>query len=58
MMGRLSKKEIDEVELLCRKINCPDISNVEKKQAYLELEKIFEKYFVEFPNQSSQIKGS
>jgi hypothetical protein len=57
-MGRLSKEEIDEVEILCRKINCSEISNAEKRQAYKKLERIFDKYFVELPTQSNDIKGS
>jgi hypothetical protein len=56
-MGRLSKEEIDEVEILCRKINCSGISNAEKRQAYKKLERIFDKYFVELPTQSNEIKG-
>ncbi len=57
-MGRLSKKEIDKVEMLCRIINRPDISIAEKKQAYKELDIILDKYFVELPATSNQIKGS
>jgi hypothetical protein len=40
VMGKLSEKEIDEVERLCKKINCPDISSAEKRDAYEKLDKI------------------
>lgn len=54
---RSSTQEIDEVELICRKINCPDISNDKKRQSYIELERIYDKYFVQLPSQADQIKG-
>ncbi|MDF2634174.1 MAG: hypothetical protein K0R78_1048 [Pelosinus sp.] len=56
-MGRLSQHQIEEIDALCRKINSPDVSTVEKEKAYRKLEEIYSQYFVELPT-TSKIQGS